>query len=190
MSSCFVTCSRRQRIWGDWNEVRPKLSTWHWQRKSLASTVNILSFALYDLFSADDPRLAVLQVGCFKYFELGGECVNGPVSLLAGIAESPLLLARHFFSVALYAIWVQFTHPRPVKRADGKTVYATATIDEYPHLLWKSVCVFWTACVVFGPLLWSEIRWWAPSSMRTDSPPSPSFLNSSSLLVLLSVADS
>ncbi|KDQ26354.1 hypothetical protein PLEOSDRAFT_1093653 [Pleurotus ostreatus PC15] len=173
---------------GDWNEVRPKLSTWHWQRKSLASTVNILSFALYDLFSADDPRLAVLQVGCFKYFELGGECVNGPVSLLAGIAESPLLLARHFFSVALYAIWVQFTHPRPVKRADGKTVYATATIDEYPHLLWKSVCVFWTACVVFGPLLWSEIRWWAPSSMRADSPTSPSLLNSSSLLVLLSVA--
>ncbi len=38
---------------GDWEQVRPMLSRWHWQRKSLSSTVNILSFALYDLFSAD-----------------------------------------------------------------------------------------------------------------------------------------
>jgi len=22
---------------------------------------------------------------------------------------------------------------------------------------------FWTACVVFGPLLWSEMRWWSPA---------------------------
>ncbi len=29
-------------------------------------------------------ELDVLRTGCFKYFELGGECVNGPVSLLAG----------------------------------------------------------------------------------------------------------
>lgn len=24
---------------------------------------------------------------------------------------------------------------------------------------------FWTACIVFGPLLWSELRWWSPSDM-------------------------
>ena len=31
-----------------------------------------------------DEQLAVLRTGCFKYFERGGECVNGPVSLLSG----------------------------------------------------------------------------------------------------------
>lgn len=34
-------------------EVREILQKWHWTRKPLASTVNILSVALYDLFGAD-----------------------------------------------------------------------------------------------------------------------------------------
>ncbi len=29
-------------------------------------------------------ELQVLRTGCFKYFERGGECINGPVSLLQG----------------------------------------------------------------------------------------------------------
>ena len=37
----------------DWKEVSQLLHSWHWQRKALASTVNILSVALYDLFGAD-----------------------------------------------------------------------------------------------------------------------------------------
>jgi squalene monooxygenase len=38
---------------GDWDEVRIILHKWHWGRKSLSSTINILSIALYDLFGAD-----------------------------------------------------------------------------------------------------------------------------------------
>jgi squalene monooxygenase len=37
----------------DWKEISSILHRWHWQRKALASTVNILSVALYDLFGAD-----------------------------------------------------------------------------------------------------------------------------------------
>jgi squalene monooxygenase len=37
----------------DWEEVQQALYQWHWVRKPLASTVNILSVALYDLFGAD-----------------------------------------------------------------------------------------------------------------------------------------
>jgi len=86
----------------DWRQMRKVLHRWHWDRKPLSSTVNILSVALYDLFGADgivqfpSPRqfprlnnitgeeLRVLRTGCFKYFERGGECINGPVSLLSG----------------------------------------------------------------------------------------------------------
>ncbi|KAF8159204.1 squalene epoxidase [Crassisporium funariophilum] len=158
----------------DWKQVQKVTRRWHWDRKPLASTVNILSVALYDLFGADDEELQVLRTGCFKYFERGGECIDGPVSLLSGIAPSPALLAYHFFYVAFYAIWVMFTHPRiisssPSASSNGhsngavKPVYASPRFYEYPALVLKGIRVFWTACVVFGPLLWTEIRWWSGS---------------------------
>jgi len=31
-----------------------------------------------------DENLGVLRSGCFKYFERGGDCVDGPVRLLSG----------------------------------------------------------------------------------------------------------
>ena len=37
----------------DWDELSQVLHSWHWSRKPIASTVNILSVALYDLFGAD-----------------------------------------------------------------------------------------------------------------------------------------
>ncbi|KAF9563554.1 squalene epoxidase [Agrocybe pediades] len=156
----------------DWNQLRKILHHWHWNRKPLASTVNILSVALYDLFGADDEELAVLRTGCFKYFERGGECINGPVSLLSGIAPSPSLLAYHFFSVAFYSIYILFTQPRQVPSTSetsngnghSKTVLAKPSVVEYPSLFLKAIRVFWTACLVFGPLLWTEIRWWTSTT--------------------------
>lgn len=118
-----------------------------------------------------DENLAVLREGCFRYFELGGECINGPVSLLSGcvrhltrpvsrgllicpltnrIIPSPILLARHFFAVALYAIWTLFTHPKIPRSAgpgvdDGQHTKSIAArrpgVDEYPALAVKSVTV-------------------------------------------------
>jgi squalene monooxygenase len=37
----------------DWDQVSSVLHRFHWKRKPLASTINILSVALYDLFRAD-----------------------------------------------------------------------------------------------------------------------------------------
>ncbi|RDB27679.1 Squalene monooxygenase [Hypsizygus marmoreus] len=151
----------------NWEKVKEGLHRWHWKRKPLASTINILSVALYDLFGADDEELAVLRTGCFKYFERGGQCIEGPVSLLSGITPSPVLLFSHFFAVAFYSIWVMFTNPQPIRASTtGKPLYAAPSIDQYPALFLKSLRVFWTACVVFGPLLWTEIRWWAPTDKK------------------------
>jgi 2-polyprenyl-6-methoxyphenol hydroxylase-like FAD-dependent oxidoreductase len=38
---------------GRWDEVSRKLHVWHWRRKGLPATINILSVALYDLFGAE-----------------------------------------------------------------------------------------------------------------------------------------
>jgi squalene monooxygenase len=113
------------------------------------------------MFTFVGEELEVLRTGCFKYFELGGECIQGPVSLLSGfvpfiqlfnpspspppfrrIKQSPLLLAAHFFAVAFYAIWVMFTHPHPTySPSSKKPTYVTPTIDQYPSLLLKSIRV-------------------------------------------------
>ena len=37
----------------DWNDISVALHRWHWSRKPLSSTINILSVALYDLFGAE-----------------------------------------------------------------------------------------------------------------------------------------
>ncbi|CAE6496654.1 unnamed protein product [Rhizoctonia solani] len=183
--------------WSEWDELAGILKKWHWERKSLTSTINILSVALYDLFGANDENLHVLRTGCFKYFERGGECVNGPVSLLSALAPRPGLLMYHFFSVAFYSIWILFTQPKPKaipypedvrpgnttpsdsgvevdskpvvrRRKTSQTTGDLVKVEEnqapgladFPRLFVQSFAVFWTACIVFGPLLWSEIRWW------------------------------
>jgi squalene monooxygenase len=38
---------------GHWERMSDVLHRWHWSRKPLSATINILSVALYDLFGAD-----------------------------------------------------------------------------------------------------------------------------------------
>lgn len=90
-----------------------------------------------------DPNLKVLQLGCFRYFQRGGNCIDGPVGLLAGIIRQPLILFYHFFSVALYAIWIRV---------------AEAPLLLKPWALVSSVAVFWTACKVIFPYIWCELK--------------------------------
>ncbi|TRM68643.1 squalene epoxidase-domain-containing protein [Schizophyllum amplum] len=139
----------KQHPFGDWSAMNDILRKWYWERKALASTINILSVALYDLFGAEDEDLEILRTGCFKYFERGGACVSEPVSILSGMMPSPSILFYHFFSVAFYAIYILFT------TADGRS---------FAGKVMKAFSVFRTACVVFIPLMWTEIRCWAPSA--------------------------
>lgn len=139
----------------NWESLSTGLRKWHWRRKGLASVINILAQALYSLFGADDANLEVLREGCFGYFELGGECVGGPVRLLSGLAPEPLLLIYHFFSVAVYSIYLLFALPRyyPATKETRKP-----NLLEYPSLMWRSVAVFYTACVVLLPVIATELR--------------------------------
>lgn len=79
--------------------------------------------------------------------------------LFHSITPSPLLLIYHFFSVALYSIYILFTAPRfsvnPSANGDLKKGVVPG-FSSYPALTIKSVEVFWAAVVVLLPVLWNE----------------------------------
>ncbi|KAI9812733.1 MAG: Squalene epoxidase [Pycnora praestabilis] len=127
----------------DTEVVLKQMSKFHWQRKGLTSVINILAQALYTLFAASDPQLKALQLGCFRYFERGGSCVDGPVGLLAGIIRRPFVLFYHFFAVALLSIWIMIS---------------SVQVSKTPMALVSSVGVFWKACLVIFPFIFSELR--------------------------------
>ncbi|KAI4518534.1 SE-domain-containing protein [Schizophyllum commune Loenen D] len=140
----------KKNAFGDWTAMNEVLRKWYWERKALGSTINVLSVALYDLFGAEDENLEILRTGCFKYFERGGKCVSEPVSILSGMLESPFLLFYHFFCVAFYAIYIMF------QQNDGRSIFGKVA---------KALSVFDTAVVVFVPLMWTEVRCWAPTAL-------------------------
>lgn len=75
------------------------------------------------------------------------------LNLLISLSSSPLLLFSHFFAVAFYAMYIMFVSPpapdRPNRGFIGKLVMVFR--------------VFYTAVVVFAPLLYTEISWLIPS---------------------------
>ncbi|PSN74679.1 squalene monooxygenase [Corynespora cassiicola Philippines] len=120
------------------------MARFHWARKSSSTVINILAMALYSLFAADDPALAILRNGCFRYFQRGGACISEPCGLLSGILGRPSLLVYHFFSVAFYAVWCRIVEG-PVWRV--------------PYvLLIEMWVVLYKACVVIGPYLLAEMK--------------------------------
>lgn len=130
----------------DYKLVQQKLATdFYWKRKNLGSVVNILAQALYALFAAKGADLMILQRGCFKYFECGGDCVKKPVSLLSGVLPRPMTLVYHFFSVALYSVYCNFVD---------------AGILGFPMALIRAFTVLITATIVIFPYMVEEIKWY------------------------------
>lgn len=132
----------------DVRAVAKAMKDFHWRRKGLSSIINILAMALYSLFAADDAQLKALQLGCFKYFEQGGNCIDGPSGLLAGIIRQPMVLFVHFFAVAFLSIWLLIKN----------TIGGITGIWKAPIAATESARVFWKACVVIFPFIFSEMR--------------------------------
>lgn len=109
----------------DERAVGSVLTSFFSTRKQLAAQINILAQALYEVFSHDNLRKAVVG-----YFLLGGEAVNGPMALLGGLTPSPAYLLAHFFAVAFYGCgsWL-FPFPWPSNVANAfDTIYSATKL--------------------------------------------------------------
>jgi squalene monooxygenase len=132
----------------DTTAIQKAMKEFHWKRKGLSSIINILAMALYSLFAANDRQLKSLQKGCFTYFQKGGNCIDGPVGLLAGIIRQPFILFYHFFAVAFLSIWIVMSD----------TMGGLLGLWKFPVALEQSLLVFWKACAVIFPFIFSEMR--------------------------------
>ena len=129
-------------------KVQAAMKEFHWKRKGLSSIINILAQALYSLFAANDKQLKALQKGCFSYFQRGGNCIDGPSGLLAGIIRQPFVLFYHFFAVALLSVWIVMKD----------TMGSILGFWKFPLAVEKSLLIFWKACIVIFPFIFSELR--------------------------------
>lgn len=116
-----------------------------------------------------------LQYGVLTFLGIGNR-----------LKPSPMLLIYHFFSVALYSIYILFTtpvHRHPIsstsspspssssssasdteeeeekegsEKSEMEDVLLPPSFVQYPALTLKSARVFWTALVVLAPVLWNE----------------------------------
>lgn len=128
----------------DYESIIRALRVFHLRRKNNHSfVVNVLAQALYELFAAENAHLVSMKKACFEYFRLGGECVNGPVSLLSVLNPKPYLLIGHFFAVALYAVYF---------------VFQSEPLWALHRVLYRSTMILFSACGIILPLIWGEAK--------------------------------
>lgn len=110
------------------------LESFYTLRKPVASTINTLAGALYQVFSAspDEARKEMRQA-CFDYLSLGGIFSSGPVSLLSGLNPRPLILVLHFFAVAIYGVGrMLLPFPSPYRFWIGARIITSASGIIFP----------------------------------------------------------
>ncbi|CAG5121073.1 unnamed protein product [Candidula unifasciata] len=128
----------------DYEAIIKALRVFHRRRKSNHSfVVNVLANALYELFAANNEHLVCMKKACFEYFQLGGQCIDGPVSLLSILNPKPHVLIGHFFAVALYAVYF---------------VFRSEPFWALPRSVYRSCMILLSACQVILPLVWSETK--------------------------------
>ena len=142
----------------NWSALQGELRTWHWRRKSLAGVINVLAQSLYSLFGMEAEDYAALRMGCFRYFERGGECKRGPISLLSGLAPDPMLLVYHFFAVAVYTMVLMFRGQLDTPAGAKLGNREPLPLSAYPTTICRAAMVLCTACGVIFPVIWTELK--------------------------------
>eukprot|EP00026_Physarum_polycephalum_P006414 Phypoly_transcript_06456.p1 GENE.Phypoly_transcript_06456~~Phypoly_transcript_06456.p1 ORF type:complete len:471 (+),score=44.15 Phypoly_transcript_06456:79-1491(+) len=128
----------------DTQAVTRQLKNLYEKRKGYAATVNILSWALYNVFTAsNDPILPEMRKACVAYLNAGWIFTSGPVSLLSGLNARPASLMMHFFSVAIFAVLrILWPFPTPRKIRDSYRLLSAASNIVVPLVRAEKVLSF------------------------------------------------
>jgi len=126
----------------DRKQISSTMQSFMVERKPMASTLNVLAGALYQVFSASNEHL---RQACLGYLDLGGEFSAGPVSLLSGLRPKPRVLAMHFFAVAFYGVLKNlFPFPTPSRILRSYRILCAASDIVVPLLRSEGVLKYLT----------------------------------------------
>lgn len=125
----------------DPSELCRYLESFYTLRKPVASTINTLAGALYQVFcSSPDQAREEMRQACFDYLSLGGVFSTGPVALLSGLNPRPLSLVLHFFAVAIYGVGrLMIPFPSPQRMWIGARVITGASGIIFPIIKGEGV---------------------------------------------------
>lgn len=114
--------------------VRKSIRQFYLNRYKLNATLNILAFALYQVF-----RHKILKIAFYEYLRKNESNANEPMSILSGISRSKRVLLRNFLAVAGYSFF-------------------NSNVSNHTKVnLWKSIQVFWDSLLIIYPLILNEI---------------------------------
>ncbi|CAC22613.1 putative squalene monooxygenase [Schizosaccharomyces pombe] len=123
----------------DYERILNQMNKFHWKRKGYSFVINVLSIALYKLFTPKNRYMKALESGCIDYFKRGGNCVEGPIRLLGGLDHSPSHLIGHFYAVCLYGIYQYvLSGPAllmPVRIIESLLIFLQASLVIIPYIL-------------------------------------------------------
>ncbi|KAB2088170.1 hypothetical protein ES319_A04G156300v1 [Gossypium barbadense] len=123
----------------DASPISKYLESFYTLRKPMSSTINILANVLQKIFSASsNPAMENLQHTFLGYLRLGGMFSYGASAMLCGLCPSPLSLAFHFFSIAIYGV--------------GRLLLPFPS----PRRLWDGAKLLWVASSILLPYIYSE----------------------------------
>jgi squalene monooxygenase len=106
------------------------------QRHRDNASINILAFALYNVFKHD-----ILKKACFNYLQQGGVYAFEPMSILSGQSRNRNTLFKHFFAVAAYAL----IHQNKIRNGSAHSTFL------------QSVTAFFYSVRILLPLIIDEI---------------------------------
>jgi hypothetical protein len=124
------------KSFSDKQSVMTAVKKFYIMRRPMASTINILSGALYEVFCATaDENLPAMREACVEYLGMGGPFSAGPISLLGGLNPRPMTLIMHFYMVAIYGLFrMLFPFPTPARVAKAVGVIKAASKVMFPLL--------------------------------------------------------
>lgn len=129
-------------------KVQRAIRTFLQSRSSYSSVMNVLSWALYGVFTGPMS----LRHAVMAYFDEGGTAVSTPLKMLAGLESRMLLLLGHYISTMIAGAKLQIAGPK-----GRRSLFMAVTFFVNPVRIAQAAFLLAYATWLFSTVVWVEV---------------------------------